>query len=661
MAPVIRRGKHLHLHYLYMTPYARSHRQIEQHAPSVKKTAKSANQLPADSGQALNDAYDKAFGDEPVQDMTKLIRHKPRRHRLAIVLSVLGVCVLAAVAGFIYFTAQVSRFSGNLVELEIVSADSLASGGEVALTIKIDNAESVTLNQSQLAVTYPDGFTFVSASQAPTNEANNAFSLGDLKPGAGRRVEIRGTIVGEVGSSRLFRATLSYRPANFNSEFTTEADRTVNLTSSIIGFVLDGPQRAIPGTELTYRLGYENTSREKLDQIRVELAPPDQFTVTAVDPAADAGTIWVMRNLEPDQSGTITVRGRFDGTVGDLKELKAAIGLVDSASLFQLQTEKSLIVQLVKPELSIQMLVNDSESDQTLAFGSQLKYVLRYTNSTDEVLKNVQISASITGNAIDWSSLDDASGGVRSDSTVTWTKDQIPALAELKTGASGEIAFTANLLDGAASGQPNQRYQAVSQASIEAGSDDLGEAKVTGETRRLTVKVQSQLTLTTTARYYSEDFTQLGAGPLPPQVGQTTSFRLNWAASNSVNDIAALTIQTTIPKTVYWTGRYVSASVGEMRFDPTDRSLTWTISRLAAGQTATARFELSITPAADQVGELVVLTDATAAEGSDDFTQSQLKANQAALTSNLENDAYGQGKGAVVPAAGTSNANVNGA
>ncbi len=644
-----------------MTRYARSHRQIEQPKPSVKGAPKPADPASADSGQALTDAYSQAFGDEPIQDMAKLVRHKPRRHRLAISLSVLGICVLAAVAGFIYFNSSANRFTGNLVKLEIQSADSIASGGEVALTIKIDNAESVSLKQSQLAVTYPDGFTFASASLTPTNEASNAFSLGDLKPGAGRIVEIRGTLVGEVGSSRSFRAILSYYPANFNSEFTTEADRQVNLTSSIISFVLDGPQRAMPGAEAAYKLGYQNTSREKINQIRVELTPPDQFAIINVDPAADTGLIWVIRNLEPDQSGTITVRGRFEGAVGDLKELKAAIGLVDPAGLFQLQTEKSLIVQLVRPELSLQLLVNDSESDQVAEFGSALKYVLRYTNLTDEALKDAKISVSVSGNTVDWSSLDDANGGTKSDTTLTWTKAQVPALAELKTGASGEIAFTVNLLDGAGPGQPSQRYQTVSQASIEASSEDLGESQVTGTTRQLTIKVQSQLTLATEARYYSEEFVQLGTGPLPPQVGQTTSFRLNWSATSSVNDIVALTIQTTIPETVYWTGRYVSASVGEMRFDPSDRSLIWTISRLVAGQTATAEFELSITPTADQVGQLVVLTDATAAEGSDDFTQNQLKANQAALTSNLENDAYGQGKGSVVPAAGDSNANVNGA
>ncbi|MFH0853090.1 MAG: hypothetical protein V1853_01680 [bacterium] len=584
-------------------------------------------------------------------DMTKMVRKKPRHWGRIIFFLSLSLIALASVAGYFYFTSA-EKFTGSLVRLNLEVSEQVASGGETTLTIFYENGEAVTLREAQLAVRYPDGFTYLSADIKPSNEGLNAFELGDIKPGVGKQLEIRGRIVGDVGSQSNFDVTLSYVPATFNSEFLTEASKTITITDTTLGLVFDGSQRAIPDNEITYTIDYENASSEAIRQARISLEIPEAFVIRRTEPETEGIRSWTIHELEPGETGTITFTGVFSGTAGELNELIVRAGLISTEGTFQLQTEKRLIVQIVQPETSVDLTINGSEKDQTTSLGSTLNYVVSYSNQTDEVLRDMVISAKLEGQVIDWDSLVNTRDAQVEDGTLTWTKDQVDDLAELTPGAEGSVSFSVRVVTGLAIDSDLTNLEIISSGRLEAKSDDLGENLITAETEQITLKVSTQLQLTTEARYYTDDFTKLGEGPLPPVVDQTTKYRLYWYLDNTLNNTEDVSVVATIPPEVFFTGRYLDASVGNIQFQAETRKVIWDISKIPSGTgrdlpSLLATFELSITPGTSDVGSILVLTDATTATGTDAFTESEISVTQDVLTTNLDADQYAQGQGKV--------------
>ena len=176
---------------------------------------------------------------------------------------------------------------------------------------------------------------------------------------------------------------------------------------------------------------------------------------------------------------------------------------------------------------------------------------------------------------------------------------------------------------------------------------------MTVESEEITVKIMSTLTLSCEARYYSEENEKLGSGPLPPEIGETTAYRIYWYLSNTTNEVTDVQVKASLPEDIYWTGKEKTISAGTLEFDPLTRIITWSINRVPVGtgqvySQLSASFEVSATPGVVDLGLIKILTDKATVTGLDSFTEVDLTDFYDSLTSELTNDIYGQGKGIVV-------------
>lgn len=79
------------------------------------------------------------------------------------------------------------------------------SGQEIEIVIDYVSTTESLLKNVSLDILYPSGFTFSSASLAPSKD-NNLWYLGDVPSGGDGTIRIRGTIVGNADESKLFTA-----------------------------------------------------------------------------------------------------------------------------------------------------------------------------------------------------------------------------------------------------------------------------------------------------------------------------------------------------------------------------------------------------------------------------------------------------------------------
>lgn len=595
---------------------------------------------------------DAAVAAEP--ELKKIERTKQRKFpkRLFIMLGIIIVLVAATVAGFYTFNSSTTHFNDQSVVVTIDAPATVVSAGPATYTVTVTNNESVGTKNAELSLSFPDGWSYTESNPKPSDGNNTLWELGTIPAHGKKTATITGTITGEVGSVATFNATVTYRPTNFNYDFTSKASASVTIGSSIISLDLKGPAQATSGSVVRYVLTYTNTSNDTLNDLRLVATFPDGFSIKSSDPKPrDGNNVWAVNQLKSGANGTITIDGSFKGSVGDSQQLTFDAELKQGTA-FERQVETTAVVQLIDATLNLAVTANKAKGPSLAVNpGDSIAFEIQYTNASDLEITNATVTATISGSALDAATFSDDFGATMTNGKVTWDVSKVPALASIDPGTSGTIRFTLKAPDGTTvTTGPALAVQAAISASNGTGSS-ASTVKATAET--LTVKVSSKPTLTTEARYYDMQGATVGSGALPPTVNQTTTYRIYWTVTNTTNDLTDMTVTATVPPTVYWTGKNVSTTAGSIAFDSTQRQITWRLNRLPAsagihGGPITASFDLSVTPGPSDVGTSPQLTSGAAFSAVDSFSGATLKLSRDPLTTDLLNDTQAAGKGVVV-------------
>lgn len=603
-----------------------------------------------DAVQQLDDVWhERPSKPTAPSDMQAMKKSSGRHFPWNWTLGILSVLAAAAVGGFFFFN-RTERFTGTQVVVQVVPTAEVASGSDVTVTIRYQNQEPVDLVQTELNVSYPEGFTYRSSTPDAKNEFKNTFSIGRVKSGRAGEVKIVGTLIGSINTERTFKATLTYRTENFNSDFQEDGEGTTKITSSILAVTLEGPTEVAPGATVAWTINYENTSDRDVEKLQIEAELPDGITVTKTEPAAlERNALWQFDNLVKQKKGKITVTATVNGNIGDTFPLVVRAGLVTATNTIDLQDEQTLLVILIKTGVSLSGSVNGAVDGGNIFPGDQLNYSLRVANDSDSEVADVTVTTVMSGAAIDYVDVPEETKKILKDKTLTWTKKEIPGLALLKPDQDLIIRWsftTKKTLPVTADSDVNQQVTATATATSPSMTAPSAPATII-------TKISTILNFKAEGRYADDEGVKYGTGPIPPKVGSTTSYRIFWTISNSTNQADGLKVTTTLPTSVFWTGQNVGRDAGDISFDTETRTVTWSLNRVPPGTGSrlpilSAYFEVSITPTADQAGALAVLTEQAMATATDAFTGVALKITQATITSDVPTDPTAGGEGTIV-------------
>jgi len=132
------------------------------------------------------------------------------------------------------------------------------------------------------------------------------------------------------------------------------------------------------------------------------------------------------------------------------------------------------------------------------------------------------------------------------------------------------------------------------------------------------------------------------SGPIPPKVGETTSYTIYWQVTNASNDAEDIRVEAVLPAHVTWLNKYKPASAN-LKYDTLNRKITWEIGRLPAGTGVITpvnyiAFQIGLTPSAPQINQVVELIKSSVIKGKDSFTNTNLESSDASINSDLPDD-----------------------
>lgn len=175
--------------------------------------------------------------------------------------------------------------------------------------------------------------------------------------------------------------------------------------------------------------------------------------------------------------------------------------------------------------------------------------------------------------------------------------------------------------------------------------DSLGDKMVFGKRSR--GRLASTFPFQVEARYYTALGDQIGVGPLPPRVGEKTSFWIVWSIGPTDADLSQVSVQTSLPENVRASGKFASSAHGTFQTD--GKNSIWSIPTLPAtgGARVTGAFEIELTPSLYNKGRVAPLIEESVAEAFDAQSGERLEAFAVGETTELLRDTKGKNEGII--------------
>lgn len=583
--------------------------------------------------------------DGKLPDLTHLSHHKQSAFTRFLIRAILVLAVLSAVAWTGFFLFANGLFENDeTLNVKIETEDEVQSGKETTFVVRYENAGNVPIASLNLKLNLPTSFHTTSAIPQATKETQ--WTIGSLTPGSDGAITIKGIFLSEVPSTQRIQALFTYKPANFSSDFQEIENKTIEIKKSAVEMTMSGPDKALAGDSVTYVLNLRHTGKESVYNLRLVPVFPADFSLSAFKPELQKNqTYFEIASLEPEKLLEVSWTGAFTSSASGEIPIVARLGFMDEENFYE-QVKTEVKTDVLGGAVSFHLIVNGSDKNQTIETGQTLRGSIDFKNPGTEPVEGISfvMALNATGEIpIDWNkaSLFD---GKKENTIVQWDKKTTLALGKLEHGKNGVIDFTLPLVGSLSSKHADQFTISLSMNVERVGSTTSSR---TIEATPIVVSVNTNVRLSSEARYFSDDGAPLGLGDLPPRVEKTTTYRVFWNLSNSLHELGNVEASTILPPDVVWKEKSAN-DIGALTFNSTTRQVRWQISKLPTDiKNMQAWFDISITPKSQDVGKFMKLTNQTALEAVDTVTKAEVNTSLPVLTTELPTDSFAKGKGTV--------------
>ncbi len=550
----------------------------------------------------------------------------------------LAAVAIAAWGGFFVYNKYLLNVTDEMLIIEIEADSEIVSGEETSVVIDYRNVATIPLASLAFEVHLPDGFEVVSFDPEPTDAENLTWTIGTMTAGSDGAIQIEGVWYADTPSSTSIQALANYRPSNFNSDFQEIETVSVSTLSSVLSMEIEGPEDIVPGEDGEYTLAVRTDSEESVRDIEVEVALPEGFYIDSSDPAPleEGAAHWGIERVSADHPIEISFVGSFASDISGFQYFDADVGVVRGDEVYT-QASGQGFTDVLTSNLSIQLVVNGSTNDTTLEVGDRIRVSVAVMNTGESAIENPSLLVDFQSDEpmpINWgdASLD---GGVITSDGIVLTNEETEAI-EVGEKRTWNLTFPtrSEVQDGEV-----DRFPVV--AVVENGD-------VQARSQTVEISFNTEADLSAGARYYNDDGAPLGSGPLPPTVGEVTTYHVYWSVKNSLHDLEDVRVSAVLPGDVDWDEGAV-ADIGDVAFDEGSRTVTWTISALSEELTSVgASFAVSLTPDESDIDTFVKLISGSSLQGTDVVTEALVQDTTEALTTELPDDGYVEDRGIVV-------------
>ncbi len=541
--------------------------------------------------------------------------------RNKIILFIIIATAIVGLVGFWYY--QKNIYSKEVLKLEILGPEEAELAQEIEYTVKYKNNGNIKLEDPRLVFEYPE-YSITEEGASLRQE----LVLDDIYPGEEKTFHFKTRLFGKEGEVKKAQAWLSYRPKNLKARYESETSHATQIKSVPLTLELDLPSKIESGKEIIFRLNYFSNVNYPLANLGIKLEYPSGFEFKSARPQPLEKTDWEIGLLNKAEGGRIEITGNIIGKVGEQKNFKAQLGSWQNGDFVFLK-EAVRAVQIATPSLYITQEINNNPQ-YTATPGDTLHYEIYFKNIGQEPFTNLFLVSKLEGEPFDFQSLKAPLGEFEAgDNSIIFDWRRVPKLQFLDAQEEGKVEFWIELKDDW-------------QMSSEKDKNPVLRNKVYLSQAReeFVTKVNSKLEIIQKGYYRDEIFGN--TGPLPPKVGNLTTYTITWQAKNYYNDVKNVKVKAALGKNVELTGK-IFPEGARLTFDSVSREVIWKMETLHAGKgilegAPNVSFQVSLSPSSSQVGTTPVLIGEALISGEDQFTENTVQGTAAPIDTTLPDD-----------------------
>jgi hypothetical protein len=535
------------------------------------------------------------------------------------------ILIFLLIGGFFYWNFKKNIYSKEVLKLEILGPNELAVGKEVELIVKYKNNGNFRLEEPELIFEPPEGS--LKDGELAKREILKEEKLGAaIYPGEENSFSFKLRIFGREGELKVAKATMSFRPKNLKARYSVSTSFSTQIKSVPITFEFDLPSKIETGKELNFRLDYFSNVDLPLTNLRVQVDYPQSFEFFSSIPKSIEKTDWEIPVLNRAEGGRIEIQGKISGEIGKVEIFKARIGLLKENHFIVLkEIEKG--VEIVKPSIFLRQEINGNPQ-YVATPGEWLHYTIYFKNIGDEEIKNLFLISKLEGDAFDFQTIKSDLGECKpGDDSVIFDWRRVPKLQYLAPTDEGKVDFWIKL------------------------KDDLGNVKnpilknkvfILQMKEEFITKISSKIEVTQKGFYYDEVFGN--SGPIPPKVGETTTYTILWQVKNYYSDVKDVKVRAKLPEYVSLTGKiFPEEMASKFSFDSNSREIVWSLGDLERGKGVfnpplSIAFQIAFLPRESQMGQTPEIIGEIKVSGEDTWTEKILEATSTPITTALPDD-----------------------
>lgn len=547
---------------------------------------------------------------------------------LFIVLSL--IIAVGAVAFWFY---KESMFSKEILRLEILGPDTAKAGDEIEYTVKYKNTGNFTLQNPKLIFSMPDNSLTEDGRTIITKD------LEDIYPGGEDVVKIKTRLLGKEDDIKTAKAVLSYTPKDLTVRYESDTTFTTKIDSVPITLDFDLPSKTEKGKDLQYSVNYFSNIDYPLENLSLKINSTPGFDFKTSDPSSLDKLEWKLQTLNKAQGGRVSITGNISADTDKDITFTVELGMWQNGS-FVVIKKTTADVKVIQPLLFISQQVNGSSS-YVASPGETLHYKIFFRNIGSSSFDNLFMVVKLDGSALDMSTIQTSEGQAqKSDNMIVWSYNQSPQLRNLDVQEEGYVEFDVKV--------KNDWTPSVADTNNMVITDEVNISQIT---QKFSIKVNSGLAISQRGYYKNSGIEN--SGPTPPKVGSSTTYTIVWDVKNYFNDAKNVKVKATLPQNVSLTGLILPTNESSnFSFDSLSREIVWTAGDIPAGTGVTGdpnsiSFQISLKPSASQKGSIASLIGRVQISGENQFTNTEITAQDAEVNTSLPDDFSNSGGGIV--------------
>jgi len=566
---------------------------------------------------------------------------RKKRKRFLLTAGVIGGLVLlvaAGVAATIWYRVR-QNVTAEQIGLTVTGPSEVQAGNEITYTVSYTNKSRVDWENVELSFEVPPGLTVTKTE--PDLPASGKFlrrTVGTLKSGESQSFSITGRLLGAENATVIGTATIQLSPENFPSgRFEHTALLSTTITAAPVDLAVVAAGRAAVGERVVATITVTNKSPAAMEGLYLKLNPAVGMELATEDPEfspeyyIDEG-VWLLPRVSSLETVQRTVVLFVEGQPNEQRTLEVEAGLLANGERFA-QQKTGAVVTISSAALAIDQTYQNAKTPLVVHADEHIQGTIKYTNSGTSGLKNLVVKAQVVGDSFDPAALKLPAGAYDpSTRTITWTSATVPQLALLLPQQSGEIKYEFSIkpVDQLPATPSSKNSTVVITALVD--SPDIvvpvGEVRKTVQDQYV-MSVASDITAAADAFYDDGRLGIKSSGPIPPKVGEETTYSVRLRLGSTLNDVGDVHVSAVLPDGVRYTGKNI-ATVGTVAFEERTGELTWSIPQLAGLQgratpAADLYFQVAIRPGENQRGQTIPFLNKLVVTGTDLFVDEQLK------------------------------------